>query len=245
MRKFFTAALILAVCGHIVYSQSAPRNADVPKPVVDLAAGKWKYKTKTVQPDGTYFSTYSIAIKDDGSAWTVTGTWDTPDGPVTDVTTLEKGSLVLRKESFTHFPKRGQSWKPVAISLDFTGNKAAGTATDGAGQVKPIAVDLNGPVFADAGIGCLPLTEGYSTRFRTFNVIQKTAAVKQLRVIGTERVAVPAGTFESYKVELTSASGDPDKQTVWIARNLRMPARIYEVDALGGGTIVTSTELVP
>jgi hypothetical protein len=194
MRKLLMGSLILAACGHVVYNQTAPNNVGVPKPTVDLTAWRWKYKVKAVQPDGAYLSTYSTAIKNEGRVWTITDTWETPDGPVSDVLTLEKGTLFLRKESFKHFAKRGQRWKPVAINLDFTAKKVTGAATNGSGQDKPVAVELGGPVFAgDAGwIGCLPLTDGYSTTFRTFDAVQKKVVVMHLKVVSIEHVTVLA-----------------------------------------------------
>jgi hypothetical protein len=95
----------------------------------------------------------STAIQDGAGSWTATDQMDTPQGAATDTATLEKGSLLLLKRSV----KQG----PLAIDLDFAGNKAAGKMSMN-GQDKPIAVDLGGPLFADAAgsdqvIACLPL----------------------------------------------------------------------------------------
>ncbi len=35
--------------------------------------------------------------------------------------------------------------------------------------------------------------------------------MKQLKVVGIESVTVPAGTFDAYKVEVTSADNEADK----------------------------------
>jgi hypothetical protein len=221
-------------------------------------AGTWKYRATDVIPSGTYHSTFSITIKDDGAAWTVNTAMEFPDGPVTDVSTLEKGTLILRRELFKHFPKPGQPWKPVMMNLDFTDNKVTGISTSANGHDTRVAVDLSGPVFADVPaseitIGCLPLADGYSATFRNWDV-EKLALNPQahnperrvqLKVVGTERVTVPAGTFDSYKVELTPADGGPNKETVWIARDSRMPVKTYDVEVLRGVTTSTTTELVP
>src|SRR2546429_4467475 len=105
----------------------------------------------------------STAIQDGASSWTATNQLDTPQGTATDTATLEKGSLVLLKRSV----KQG----PVVIDLDFAGNKASGTMSMN-GQDRPIAVDLGGPLFADAAgagqvIVCLPLAEGYRSEEHT------------------------------------------------------------------------------
>jgi hypothetical protein len=232
---------------------TAPESVGMPRPAVDLTVGTWKYKETFVAPiGGTDHSTYSITIKDDGGVWIVTTAMEFSEGTVTDVSTLEKGTMILRKESFEHFAHPGQPWKPVAIKLDFTGNRVTGAMKYVSGQDKPVAVDLGGPLFAgpDVTIGSLPLADGYSTTFRYFDIDrfalnpQASNKVKlvQIRVVGMERVTVPAGTFDSYRVELTSADGGSNKATIWIAKDSRMLVRASAVDELYGAI---TTEMVP
>jgi hypothetical protein len=59
-----------------------------------------------------------------------------------------------------------------------------------------------------------------------------------------ESVTVPAGTFEAYKVEVSSADGGSDKATVWIAKDTRQPVKSSMTMASMGGAILT-TELMP
>jgi hypothetical protein len=68
--------------------------------------------------------------------------------------------------------------------------------------------------------------------------------MKQLKVVGTESVTVPAGTFDAYKVEIVSADNDADKQTVWIAKDTRKVVKIAVVLPNLGGAVLTS-ELAP
>ena len=224
--------------------------AVLPKPAANPTVGTWKYKEKEVAGPRTLLATYSITIKDEGGAWTISTAWESSLGPVTDVSTLEKGTLILRKESFTHFLHKDQPWKPVAINLDFAGNKVTGAMKYVDRPDKPVAMDFGGPIFAYPGlwIGCLPLADGYSTTFLYFDIDrlpikpEATKKLVQLRVVGMERVTVSAGTFDSYKVELTSADGRSNKETVWIAKASRIPVKTSGVDELYG---VITTELVP
>jgi len=62
----------------------------------------------------------------------------------------------------------------------------------------------------------------------------------QLQVAGSESVTVPAGTFETFKVELSSADGGPDKSTIWIAKDTRTPVKILTVMAEMGGAVLTA-----
>jgi hypothetical protein len=105
--------------------EKGPNIVAVPKPAMDLTTGTRKYKVTAVQPDGTYVGFYSIVIKDDGGVWTITYSIEAPDGPVTDVWTLEKRALILRRESFKHFAKPGRP-EPFTINVDFSARAAGG-----------------------------------------------------------------------------------------------------------------------
>jgi hypothetical protein len=140
-------------------------------------------------------------------------------GAMLDTTTLEKTSLTLRKRT-----------------------------VEGGGE-QPVSADLDGTIFADGAganfvIGCLPLAEGYTTAYRNFDLQRQTVKLMQLEVAGSESVTVPAGTFDAFKVELSSADGGPDKSTVWIAKETRRPVKISTVMAEMGGAVLTA-ELLP
>ncbi len=105
------------------------------------------------------------------------------------------------------------------------------------------------PIFADGAgssfvIGCLPLAAGFSTTFRNFDVQKQKVKLMQLQVAGSESVTVPAGTFDTFRVELSSAEGGLDKFTVWIAKETRTPVKISTLMAEMGGATLTA-ELLP
>jgi dipeptidyl aminopeptidase/acylaminoacyl peptidase len=212
----------------------------VPKLAMDLQPGTYKYQAK-IEVGGQKISlTVSTTIAEDGGAWTATDVMETPNGTVTETTTLEKGSLVARKLNL----KQG----PVAVDLNFAGDKAVGNMNMN-GKDQPISVDLGGPLFADAAaakqsISCLPLAEGYSTTYRNFDVQKQKVKLMQLKVSGIDKVTVPAGTFDSYKVEISSADGGDDKETLWIARDSHKAVKESAVLASMGGAVLTQ-ELVP
>ena len=117
------------------------------------------------------------------------------------------------------------------------------------GKDQPIAVDMGGPLFADAAaskqsISCLPLAEGYTTTYRNFDVQKQKVKLMQLKVAGVDQVTVPAGTFDTYKVEISSADGGDDKETLWIARDSHKAVKESAVIASMGGAILTQ-ELMP
>ncbi|HET9710575.1 MAG TPA: hypothetical protein VFP64_01795, partial [Pyrinomonadaceae bacterium] len=113
----------------------------------------------------------------------------------------------------------------------------------------PMAVESGGPLFADGAgafevIASLPLEDGYSLSFRNFDVQKQKPQIKQLKVLGTESVTVPAGTFDAYKLEIVAADNDADKQTVWIDKGSRKVLKISAVITSMNGAILTS-ELTP
>jgi hypothetical protein len=137
---------------------------------------------------------------------------------------------------------------PMTIEMDVAPNKLSGSTMMN-GQSKPIDVDPGGALFADGAgafdvIASLPLAEGYSSSFRNFDVQKQKPQMKQLKVVGSESVTVPAGTFDAYKVELVAADNDADKQTVWIDKASRKVLKISAVLPSLNGAILTS-ELTP
>ncbi len=190
----------------------------VPEVTADLKPGTYKYDAKVAMGGQQMALKLSTTIQDGGGDWTVVENVDTPMGAMLDTTTLAKAGLTLKKR-----------------------------AVEGAGT--PISTDLDGTIFADGAganfvIGCLPLADGYTTAFRNFDLQRQKIKLMQLEVAGLESVTVPAGTFDAFKVELSSADGGPDKSTVWIAKDTRTPVKISTVMAEMGGAILTA-ELLP
>lgn len=207
-----------------------------PKPSSDLQPGTFNYKAVIAFGDQSIPLTVTTVIKEDGASWVVTETADTPQGKITDVSTIEKGTLALKHRSINQ--------GPLVVELDFKDNKATGTMTMN-GQPKPVLVDVGGVIFADGAgaynvIARLPLDANYSTTFRNFDVQKQKVQLKQLKFLGTESVTVPAGTFDTYKVELTSTDNDADKQTVWIAKDSHKVVKITATLPSLGGALLTS-----
>jgi dienelactone hydrolase len=207
----------------------------LPKPANDLQPGKYAYQV-TVEVGGQKMNLkVTTAITDGGSTWTATNTMETPQGNATDTASIEKGSLILDKRSLTQ--------GPVAIVLDFAGNKASGKITMN-GEDHVVAVDMGGPIIADAAggdqvIACLPLAVGYSTTFRNFDVQTQKVKLVQLSVPSVETVTVPAGNFEAFRVEVASTDGSADKKTVWVAKDSRKVVKASAVVASMGGAVLT------
>lgn len=210
--------------------------SELPKPAVDLRPGTHNYKASIAIGGQEIPITSKTDIKEENGAWTVSETAMTPQGEVVDTSTIEKGSLLLKRRMI----KQG----PMTIDMNVAPNKLSG-ATVMNGNSTPIDADPGGALFADGAgtfevIASLPLADGYSLSFRNWDLNKQKAQIKQLKVVGTESVTVPAGTFDAYKLEIVAADNDADKQTVWIDKATRKVLKISAVIPSLNGAILTS-----
>jgi len=217
-----------------------PAAVSVPKPSVDLKTGTSKYKADVNAGGQTFSMAVTQTIAEQNGDIVASEVAATPMGDVSDITTLQKGTLVLRKRSI----KQG----PVTIDLTFDDAKANGTMAMG-GPAKPVSADLGGPLFGDGAgaysvLATLPLAEGYTATFRNFDVQKQKASLKQLKVLGAEDVKVPAGTFKTWKAEIASAEGDAGMTTIWVAQDTHQLVRMTATLPQMGGATLTS-ELQP
>jgi len=211
-------------------------SVELPKPAVDLRPGTFNYKASLAIQGQEIPLTLKTDVKEENGAWTVNETAQTPNGEIVDVSTIEKGSLLLKRR----WIKQG----PMTIEMDVAPNQLTGKTTMN-GQVTPLAVDPGGALFADGAgtfevIASLPLAEGYSLSFRNFDLQKQKPQIKQLKVLGSESVTVPAGKFDAYKVEIVATDNEADKQTVWIDKGSRKVLKISAVIPSLNGAILTS-----
>ena len=206
----------------------------MPKPEVPLKPGTWTYKAKIEMGGQTMQMDVTTEITESPEGWLMSDTAKTPAGEITDRTVLDKTTLALRKRSVAQ--------GPMKMELTVKDGKISGEMTV-SGQPRPIAVDAGGDLFADGAgadhaIAALPLAPGFKTSFRNLNVQAMKPEVLQLQVAGSESVTVPAGTFDAFKVELSSDSGA--KRTVWIAKDSRQVLKAIATSPQMGGAVVTS-----
>ena len=220
----------------VVLSRKADAAAvGVPTPVAPLAVGTAIWQAKIEANGQTMPMTVTREVKEDGATLVVNEVAKLSFGDVIDLTVLDKTTLVPLKRSV----KQG----PMAIELAFAGGKATGTMAMG-GDPKPVSVDLGGDLFADGAgandvLALLPLAEGYTTTFRNLDVQKQKAELKQLKVTGREDVTVPAGTFKAWKVEITSAEGEPGQTTLWVSDDHK-PVKVVATIPQMGNAVVTA-----
>ncbi|HEV7387721.1 MAG TPA: alpha/beta fold hydrolase [Gemmatimonadaceae bacterium] len=211
-----------------------------PKPAVDLAPGTATYKGSLAAGGQSMAMDLTRTVKDSSGAWLVTETAVLPMGTMSDEATLDKGTLLLRKRVIHQ--------GPAVVQVSFADNKATGTMSMN-GQDRPITADIGGSLFADGAgasdvIGTLPIADGYTTTFRNFDIMSQKVNPRQLKVVGSEKVTVPAGTFDAWKIEITPADGGTgESTTLWVDKASRRAVKSVTVIPQMNGAVATA-ELV-
>jgi hypothetical protein len=119
------------------------------------------------------------------------------------------------------------------------------------GQEMPLKSDLEAPVYGndtalDIVLGSLPLAPDYKTSFRIFDIMSQSVKVMSLEVTGVESVTVPAGTFETFAVEIKNIDGEPGGGTIYVCKESHCVVRsVMELPPMmGGGTVTTELQAV-
>jgi len=224
----------------VVLAKKVDAPITAPKPATELTPGTVTYKARLEAGGQTMPMDLTRTVKDSSGAWIVTESAVMPMGTMSDEATIDKGTLLLRKRVIHQ--------GPAVVEVSFADNKATGKMSMN-GQDRPIAADLGGALFADGPgasdvIAALPLAEGYTTSFRNFDIMGQKVQPRQLKVVGTEKVTVPAGTFDAWKVEITPAdAGSGESTTFWVDKATRRAVKSVTVLPQMNGAVATA-ELV-
>ncbi|WP_243324149.1 alpha/beta fold hydrolase [Geothrix sp. SG200] len=207
----------------------------IPKPVAKPTAGTFTYAGTFAMGPRSMAITMIRTVKEEGGSWVVTDATKLPGGEAVDTTTMAKDSLVPLKRQV----KQG----PVAIEVSYEGAKATGSMAMG-GAAKPFTIELGGGAYAEGSgaedaLACLPLAEGYTVTFRNVDLQRQKVQLKQAKVLGQEDLKVPAGSFKAWKVELTSAEGEPGNTTLWVDTASRKVIKTTATGPQMGGAVIT------
>ncbi len=219
--------------------------ATAPLPVPDaglVAPVTLTYRSRITLPRGRemiFDGTKSIARDElEGEpVWRVEVTLTMPMGQATDVFMLDATSLRPIRRTV----KQG----PISVELAYGDTRITGTMSL-PGQETSIDVKLEAPVFGgdaalEAVLGALPLTWGYQTTLRTFDVQTQKVRTWSFEVTGPETLETEAGSFDCFKTQLTALDGDGGDGTLWFTTE---PSRVIvrsEISlppAMGGGQMI-------
>lgn len=212
--------------------------APAPVPETALIAGTYAYKT-TLEIAGQKINMdQTLEVTDNGDTWTLTETVSSPmTGSMTDQSTVAKKTLLPLK--------RQVNQGPVTIQLTYSDTEVKGEMSAG-GQKIPVAQTLAGPLFADGAgasalLATLALKEGFETTYRNLDLQTQQIQVIRMKVIGKESVETPAGTFNTYKVEIAPVENEAQKTTVWVTADAaRKVVRSVSVLPQMNGAVITA-----
>ena len=223
----------------VVLAKKAEMSGNAPKPAAELTPGTTTYKASLAAGGQTIPMDVTHTVAEVNGVWLVTETASMPMGSMSDSSTVSKGTLLLQRRVIHQ--------GPASVEVQFADNKASGTMSMN-GQTRPISADLGGVLFGDGAgandaIAALPLAEGYTTTYRNFDIMAQQVKPRALKVEGSEKVTVPAGTFDAWKVVITPAEGIGETTTVWVNKTDRRVVKTSSVLPQMNGAVATA-ELV-
>lgn len=133
---------------------------------------------------------------------------------------------------------------PIKIEMNFSPEGVTGSLSTGA-QDMPLKLKSDQQIFpSEWGVliplSTLPLEVGYTTTIHQFDLMTQSAKAMIVKVEGTEKLAVKAGTFDTYKIALTPVEGEGGG-SFWIDQTTRniIKSETKLPPMMGGGAVVT------
>ncbi len=179
-------------------------------------------------------------VRETTATWIVRESWRLPD-LATETSELAKGSM----HRVRHWSRRGPHWTAYEVREGWvTGRRGTDAFGPFEASSTPLSVEVGVPLFAGAGIpqvvASLPLVQGYEARLWDVVLSMRPPVVgKTLRVVGQEKVTVPAGTFLAWRVAIVADEPYVTSMNVWVAVESRRALRLDcpSVGGLAGYTI--------
>ena len=209
-----------------------------------LKPASWTYAstlTTNAQSQGFGARTISIApAKFRGAdAWLIVDAQQSPVAKAADSLYLGRADLASVRR-VTHI---AAPMGEILLSMDFTADSVKGELT-ASGQKQPLAMaNTRGAVVGDAVVlailSALPLAEGWRAELPVLNPQVRGTVPLTLSVSGSEKVTVPAGSFDAWV--LHAASG-PTTATYYVAKGGPVVKVVATLPQLGGATVETVLE---
>ncbi|MFB6273916.1 MAG: alpha/beta fold hydrolase [Salinibacter sp.] len=130
--------------------------------------------------------------------WTIVNKTNTPRATVTD-------SLIVNRSTLRPLSRHQRG--PLTMDVTYTDTSATGTIKM-RGRSTSISKTFDQPTLAGGAhdliaLGTMPLEPGFSTSLQVFSARQQAVRTANFEVTGTETVKTPAGSFETYVVDVT------------------------------------------
>ena len=189
-------------------------NAALPVPDKAPTPGSTEYDVTIEMGAQKIPMTMTTSIEDGGDHWVVTDVSATPMGNIKDVSHLQKGTLLPIAREI----EQG----PMNMKFVHTDNGVLGSMTMN-GQENPIDVKTDKTVFGDgSAIGVtlanLPLSDGYTTMYRTFDPQKQKVIDYKMNVAKSEVLQTSKGEMDAYQLDIEALDGTNTTSKVWISK---------------------------
>ena len=216
-----------------------------PLPAVDtsnLKPSKMKYAAKAAVRGQEFDLDVAVACsgakRGGQDVWRIISEQSSPMGAAADTFDVDLKTLIP--------VYRGVKQGGTTVRVNYS-ETAINGAISMPGREMPLESKLDAPVYGtdnalDVVLGSLPLAPGYKTTLRTFDILSQSVKVMTVEVAGIEKVTVPAGTFDAFKVELKNMDGEAGGGTVYINKGVEhyKVRSVMELPPMVGGGTVTS-----
>jgi len=189
-------------------------NAVLPVPDKAPIPGETEYEVTIEMGAQKIPMSLTSSVVDGGDHWIITDVSTTPMGDIKDVSHVKKGSLLPLSREINQGP----------MSMKYSHSESGVTGTMSMnGQESPIDVDTDQSVFGDgSAIGVtlaqLPLKEGYSTMYRTFDPQKQKVVNHKMSVAKSEDLETAKGNIDTYQIDIEVMDGTNTKSKVWISK---------------------------
>jgi len=221
-----------------------------PLPAVDtsnLKPSKMKYAAKAAVRGQEFDLDVAVACsgakRGGQDVWRIISEQSSPMGAAADTFDVDLKTLIP--------VYRGVKQGGTTVRVNYS-ETAINGAISMPGREMPLESKLDAPVYGtdnalDVVLGSLPLAPGYKTTLRTFDILSQSVKVMTVEVAGIEKVTVPAGTFDAFKVELKNMDGEAGGGTVYINKGVdhyKVRSVMELPPMVGGGTVTSELQAV-
>ena len=196
------------------------------------------YRMTVELPDGTVDMTasasWSRANRDGQDVWLVHLVNDSSLGRMVE-------DIYLRRDDLRPLHRTVEQ-AGVRLAMDYTDGAVQGQASFPDGQEVPIDIPLSAPAIGhmESALAVLPLSPGFTVELTTFEPTMQMERRWRVVVTRTETTATPAGTFDTYRLEINDPESKGAPGLYWVTRSPphhMVQSRTTLPDTFGGGEV--------
>lgn len=232
--RAWLAALLLLVAWWLA---ACSGGSDVP---LDDIAGEAHFTAgeelayELVDRDGEVIGRGTLGVAADGDTWVLRQSYEELDPPAGERPTFDRGTTVVRQGSFTPvsmervIQRRDESLRYEGAYAPDRSSVVRVEVDDGDRSER--SFDLRDHAYENEAAlwlwRTLPLAVGYEARYVSMNVVDAAQQTVSLRVGEEETITVPAGTFETWRLQVRTGRAT---NVAWIEQD--PPHRVVQWDS--------------